>query len=374
MSFFRYNSTQFIKIIKVNFVTHHTAFTDIEQSVIVPDSLAGLRLDQVLSELFGDYSRSQLQKWLKAGDIVIDGQIKKAKDKLIGGEKIHLKTQLINQTQWQPEAMDLNIIYEDGDIIVINKPAGLVVHPGAGNPTGTLSNALLAHDPAFQLVPRAGIVHRLDKDTSGLMVAAKSLAAHTALVESLSKRQVKREYEAIASGFLNKAGSIRTKMGRNPHHRLKMAVTPNGKDAITHVKIIEHYRAHTRIRCCLETGRTHQIRVHLQHIGAPLVGDPLYNPRLKLPKGSSEALVQALRDFKRQALHAWRLGFIHPISGETLVFKAPLPNDLKQLMRVLREDGKTLYHYEEDEFDFDDEFNDAFTGDFDDDQDDDDIE
>ncbi|WP_018300830.1 23S rRNA pseudouridine(1911/1915/1917) synthase RluD [Fangia hongkongensis] len=335
-------------------MSHHTAFSDIHQNVIVPDELAGKRLDQVLSMLFDSYSRSQLQKWLKQGDILIDGEIKKAKDKLIGGEHISLNIALQTQTIWQAEKMPLDIIYEDQDIIVINKPTGLVVHPGAGNTSGTLSNALLAHDEAFSKVPRAGIVHRLDKDTSGLMVAAKTLSAHASLVDQLSKRKVKREYEAIATGYITVGSTIKTKIGRSPHNRLKMAVTPTGKDAITHFIILERYRGHTRIRCKLETGRTHQIRVHMQHVRAPLLGDPVYNPRLKLVKGSSEALQEVLKNFKRQALHAYKLAFIHPITKEEVTFSAKPPEDMQSLIKLLREDAKALYEYQDSFDDFED--------------------
>ncbi|WP_119342650.1 23S rRNA pseudouridine(1911/1915/1917) synthase RluD [Facilibium subflavum] len=339
---------------------HHTAFEAVHQSVIVPESFAGKRLDQVLSQLFSDYSRAQLQKWLKQGDILVNGQEKKAKDKIIGGEHITIDAKLEAQTKWLAESMDLDIIYEDEDIIVINKPAGMVVHPGAGNTTGTLSNALLAHDKAFESIPRAGIVHRLDKDTSGLMVAAKSLVAHNALVSQLSKRQVKREYEAIATGYITTGGTIKTKIGRSPHNRLKMAVTPTGKEAITHFMILERYRGHTRIRCKLETGRTHQIRVHMQHVRAPLVGDPLYNSRLKLPRGISAELDQILRDFKRQALHAYKLSFKHPVTKEIVTFEAKPPKDMQILIKALRDDANQLYQYDDMFDDFDDDFADDF--------------
>ena len=339
---------------------HHTVFKNIQQNVIAPETLAGKRLDQCLSILFGDYSRSQLQKWLKQGSILVNGEVKKAKDRIIGGEHITLDAELYEHSSWQAEHIPLEVIFEDEDIIVINKAAGLIVHPGAGNFSGTLSNALLAHNPIFATVPRAGIVHRLDKDTSGLMVAAKSLKAHASLVAQLAKRQVKREYEAIATGYITVGSTIKTKIGRSPHNRLKMAVTPTGKEAITHFVVIERYRDHTRIRCKLETGRTHQIRVHMAHVKAPLVGDFIYNPRLKLARGLSDEAKEVLKNFQRQALHAYKLGFIHPASGERIEFSAKPPEDMQHLIQVLREDAEGLYSYDDD---FDDECFD-FTDDY----------
>lgn len=307
---------------------------------IVPDSYAGKRLDQALCQLFCDYSRSQLQKWLQQGNILVDGSQKQAKNKVVGGENICLDVALENHTIWQAEAMPLEVVYEDHDIIVINKPDNLVVHPGAGNPSGTLSNALLAYDKAFHTVPRAGIVHRLDKDTSGLMVAAKTLSAHTSLVKQLSQHQVTREYEAIVTGCIHDDRTIKTNIGRNPHNRLKMAVTPVGKTAITHIKILAHYRAHTRIRCALETGRTHQIRVHMQYINAPLLGDPVYNSRYKISKAFSAELQHTLKHFKRQALHAYKLAFSHPITLKPIAFRKKPPHDMQALIQVLEQDAK----------------------------------
>ncbi len=354
MSFIVYNDAQFNRRLdRILFVPHHTVSKNIQQNVIAPESCAGQRLDQCLSSVFSDYSRSQLQKWLKEGAILVNGEVKKAKDKIIGGEEIALNAALEDKNHWQPEDIPLDIIYEDDDVIVINKPEGLIVHPGAGNLSGTLSNALLAHDPAFAKVPRAGIVHRLDKDTSGLMVAAKSLKAHASLVAQLSKRQVKREYEAIATGYITVGSTIKTKIGRSPHNRLKMAVTPTGKDAITHFVVLERYRAHTRIRCKLETGRTHQIRVHMAHIKAPLVGDPVYNPRLKLARGLSDEAQTLLKDFGRQALHAYKLAFIHPVSNELVEFSAKPPKDMQDLIQTLRQDAESLYSYADDDFDDD---------------------
>lgn len=357
-------------------MTNDNAFQHIHQSVIVPENFAGQRLDQIISALWPEYSRSQHQKWLKDGKVTVDGKIKKAKEKLIGGEKIILQAQLENKTEWVAESIPLDIIFEDDDIIVINKPAGLVVHPGAGNTHGTVSNALLAHDERFKMVPRAGIVHRLDKDTTGLMVAAKSLPAHTSLVEQLSNRTVKREYEAITTGVMRVGGTVNAPIGRSPHNRLKMAVSNFAKPAVTHIEVIEQFASNTRIRCKLETGRTHQIRVHTQHLKTPLVGDPLYGARNKLPANISHHLREILSNFKRQALHAYHLSFIHPITKETVSFTAKPPQDFLDLLNALREDykkadaqdeytdyahfydGAYCYEVGEDDDDFDDDFED----------------
>ncbi|TNF65947.1 MAG: 23S rRNA pseudouridine(1911/1915/1917) synthase RluD [Gammaproteobacteria bacterium] len=321
-------------------VKNNKQFERIQQSLIVPNALSGKRLDQILSKLFPEYSRAMLQRWLKEGYILVDGKEQKAKTKLYGNEQITLDVKIHSQhDHWQPQALDLDIIYEDEDLVIINKPVGLIVHPGAGNPDQTLSNALLAYDKAFSLIPRAGIVHRLDKDTSGLMVCAKTLKAHTSLVEQLQNRTVKRQYEAIACGLIPSGATINANIGRNPHNRLKMAVIKEGgKAAITHFNVIEHYRDHTRIRCQLETGRTHQIRVHLLHLKYPLLGDPLYNPRLKLTKGISDELADYLKSFKRQALHAYHLSFKHPQTNEMISFKQKPPEDMLTLTQLLRLD------------------------------------
>ena len=327
-------------------------FERIQQSVIVKESQAGKRFDQILADSFPDFSRSQLQKWLKKGAILVDNKIVPGKQKLVGGEKINLNIELESQTEWSPENIPLNIIYEDEHIIIINKPVNMVVHPGAGNNTGTLSNALLYHFPEIKNVPRAGIVHRLDKDTSGLLIVAKTIKAHTSLVEQLQERSVHREYEAITTGVITSGSTINKPIGRNPHHRTKMAVVDDGKNAITTFKVIEKYRAHSRIRCKLETGRTHQIRVHMQSINAPLLGDQTYNLRLRIPNGATNELVQQLRTFKRQALHAYKLGVIHPETGEKLYFTAQPPNDMQLLIKTLRNDVQTLYRYDDEDEDF----------------------
>ncbi len=247
-----------------------------------------------------------------------------------------------DDTRFEPEEIPLEVVFEDDEVLVIDKPAGLVVHPAAGNPDGTLLNALLYHCPALAAVPRAGIVHRLDKDTTGLMVVAKTLAAQTALVEQLQARTVSREYDAVSVGVMTAGGSLDAPIGRHPRDRKRQAVTASGKPAVTHYRVVERFRAHTHVRCRLETGRTHQIRVHVAHLRFPLVGDPVYGGRLKLPGGAGEALKTLLREFPRQALHARKLAFVHPGSGETLTFRAPLPDDILLLLDYLRDDVETM--------------------------------
>lgn len=313
----------------------------IYQTTIVDDCYYNKRLDQILPLVFPDFSRSQLQKWLKAYGITVDGKHLKGKDKLKGGEHIVIDVMLTSTTHWHGQAIHLNIIYEDDAIIVIDKPAGMVVHPGAGQTEGTIANGLLHYAPETMNIPRAGIVHRLDKDTSGLLVTAKTLQAFHYLVTSLQNRQVKRQYEAIAENMLIAGGTVDKPIGRHPHSRIKMAVVPSGKQAITHINVIEKFAFFSRVRCTLETGRTHQIRVHMHHINAPLIGDPLYNPRLKLPKTSNQTLIQTLRDFKRQALHAHYLAFNHPVTNRPMVFQSPLPQDITTLLQTIRH----VYNY-----------------------------
>lgn len=305
----------------------------------VPEELAGRRLDQVLAELFADFSRSRLQQWVKEGQVSVDGKQLRPRDKLFGGERIVLTVQLSAESAFEPEPIPLDIVYEDEALLVINKPAGLVVHPAAGNWKGTLLNALLHHAPALAQVPRAGIVHRLDKDTTGLLVVAKTLESQTALVEQLQARSFTREYDAVVNGVLTGGGTVDAPIGRHPVDRKRMAVVRNGKPAVTHYRLAERFRAHTHIKVQLETGRTHQIRVHMAHQRFPLVGDPVYGGRLRLPPASGEVLIQMLRGFPRQALHASRLGLVHPQSGEYMEWQAPLPEDMQNLLTVLREDA-----------------------------------
>ena len=312
-----------------------------QRHAIVPESAAGRRLDAVLAELFPEYSRSRLSAWIKSGDVSVDGEQVRGRDPARGGETVSLSVVQDTQTHALPEDIPLDVVYEDADVIVIDKPAGLVVHPGAGNPTGTLVNALLHRDPTLELLPRAGIVHRLDKDTSGVMVVARTLEAHTSLVAQLSSREVHRQYLAIVVGALVSGGTATGAIDRHPRDRLRMAVREDGKDAVTHFRLRERFRTHTALECRLETGRTHQIRVHMAHLKHPIVGDPLYGGSFKLPKGASEDFIAALRGLKRQALHAEVLEFRHPISGEPVRCSAPVPADMQHLMCLLREDAAT---------------------------------
>ena len=317
--------------------------TAIRHEATVPLSAAGRRFDQALAEMFPDYSRSRLTGWVKAGAVTLDGVVVAPRYLLRGGEQVKLEAELEIEVASTAEDIALDIVYEDAYLLVLNKPAGLVVHPGAGNPTGTMLNALLHHNPVLAELPRGGIVHRLDKETSGLMVVAKTLAAHTALVDMLSRHAVERQYEAVVLGGLIAGGTIDAPIGRHMGDRLRQAVRDeeDGKHAVTHYRVRERFRAHTLIQCNLETGRTHQIRVHLAHIHHPLVGDPLYGGGLKLPKSATPELVLALRGFRRQALHAERLAFIHPVTGEALAFSVPRPADMDALIVALRSDLAT---------------------------------
>lgn len=304
----------------------------------VPVEMAGRRFDQVLAELFPDYSRSRLTTWIKSGDARLDGAVVAPRQLVRGGEAIALQVRTEREVGAEPEAIALDIRHEDADVLVVNKPAGLVVHPGAGNPAGTLQNALLHHDPKLAEVPRAGIVHRLDKDTSGLMVVARTMRAHTSLVEQLSAREVHRQYAAIVYGAMIAGGRVDAPIGRHPHDRLKQAVREDGREAVTHYRVRERFRTMTLVECRLETGRTHQIRVHMAHVKHPLVGDPQYGGLLKLPKGATPELVEALRGFRRQALHAEKLEFAHPRSGKSIAVEAERPADMEGLLAALRAD------------------------------------
>jgi 23S rRNA pseudouridine1911/1915/1917 synthase len=306
----------------------------------IPDACAGRRLDAVLAELFPEYSRSRLSAWVKSGDVTMNGASARPRDTVRGGEAITLTVVEDVQTHAVAEDIPLSVLYEDEHVFVIDKPAGLVVHPGAGNPAGTLVNALLHRDPGLDKLPRAGIVHRLDKDTSGVMVVARTLVAHTALVAQLSARQVHRQYLAVVVGALVSGGSANAAIDRHPRDRLRMAVRDDGKEAVTHYRLRERFRAHTALECRLETGRTHQIRVHMAYLRHPIIGDPLYGGSLRLPKGASDDLIAALRGFKRQALHAEVLEFAHPVTGNAVRCEAPLPDDMQRLLQVLREDAK----------------------------------
>ncbi|MDF4002220.1 23S rRNA pseudouridine(1911/1915/1917) synthase RluD [Luteibacter sahnii] len=315
--------------------------TTVRHEATVPVAAAGRRFDQSLAEMFPDYSRSRLTGWIKEGKVTLDGAVVAPRHLVRGNERVVLEAELEAEVDAQPEAIALSILHEDADLMVIDKPVGLVVHPGAGNPAGTMLNALLHHDPALAEIPRGGIVHRLDKDTSGLMVVAKTLAAQTALVGMLSRHEVHRQYEAVVLGTLVAGGTVDEAIGRHQHDRLKQGVRDvemGGKEAVTHYRVRERFRAHTVLQCNLETGRTHQIRVHLSHIGHPLVGDPLYGNGLRLPRGASQLLIDALRGFRRQALHAEKLAFEHPVTGNYLAFESPRPADQEALLEALRAD------------------------------------
>lgn len=300
----------------------------------------GQRLDQAAAQLFPDFSRARLQTWIKNARLLVNGEPGKAKDRLMGGEILTLDAELDVQEHWQPENLPLNTVYRDEAIIVINKPVGLVVHPAAGNRTGTLLNALLFHYPELETVPRAGIVHRLDKDTSGLMVVARTQSSHLDLVTQLQERSISRGYQAIVSGLITAGGTVDAPLGRHPVHRTRRAVlsSVDAREAITHYRILTRFRSHTHIQLKLETGRTHQIRVHMSHIAYPLVGDQVYAGRLKLPKGASTELIEFLKKFKRQALHACHLGLKHPKSGKFVEWKTELPEDMLGLLQVLQND------------------------------------
>jgi len=302
----------------------------------IPPALAGRRLDQALAELFPDYSRSRLQLWLKAGKVLLNQQPMVAKYRVVGGEQVSILAELEIETEVQAQDIPLDVQYEDEYLLVLNKPAGLVVHPAAGNRDGTLQNALLHYDPQLAALPRAGIVHRLDKDTSGLMMVAHNLTAHKSLVEQLQARTVHRTYLALVHGALTAGGTIDAPLGRHPRDRLRMAVVESGKQAITHYRVLERFPAHTLVQVSLETGRTHQIRVHMAYIHSPLVGDPLYGGRPRIPRAASPALRDALSGFRRQALHASRLELIHPASGEAVSWEVGMPEDFSQLLNVLR--------------------------------------
>ncbi|MFN2360287.1 MAG: 23S rRNA pseudouridine(1911/1915/1917) synthase RluD [Marinobacter sp.] len=311
-------------------------------SFSVPPEHSDRRLDQAAAELMPEHSRSRLQGWIKSGALTVNGKACRPRDKVMLGDRLELDAEPEAQVSWQAESISLDIVYEDEHLLVINKPAGLVVHPAAGHADGTLVNALLNHAPEVENLPRAGIVHRLDKDTSGIMVVARSLIAHTSLVDQLQTRTMGREYEAIVVGTLTGGATVDAPIGRHPRERKKMAVVPTGKPAVTHYRLIERFAAHTHIRCKLESGRTHQIRVHMAHVKHPLIGDPQYGGRLRLPKGTTDELRDALTGFQRQALHARQLTLEHPRTGELMTWEVPLPQDMETLLAALRKHVKDM--------------------------------
>ena len=305
--------------------------------IIIPSRMKGARLDASLAEMLPDYSRSKITAWIKSGDALINGKFFKPKDKANGDEIVFLTLNQKQSNDWIAEEIPLNVVYEDEDIIVINKQFGLVTHPGAGNWTGTLANALLYYDPTLSRLDRVGIVHRLDKNTSGLMVVARNEKSQKYLVEQLQNHSVDREYSAIVYGHMIAGGTVDEPIGRDSRDRVKQAVSQSGKEALTHYRAIDRFKSHTHVKAILETGRTHQIRVHLSYVGHSLIGDPMYGGRVRFPKKASEELKKALLNFKRQALHSKKLTLKHPISGEVMSWKAPLPDDMQELLSVLKE-------------------------------------
>jgi 23S rRNA pseudouridine1911/1915/1917 synthase len=306
----------------------------------VPIQCHGMRLDQVAVELFPDYSRNRLATWIKEGRLTVDGRTVKPRDKATASAQVTLMVTDEPVIDWQPQSLPLDIIFEDEHILVVNKPAGVVVHPAAGHADGTLVNALLAHAPELDALPRGGIVHRLDKETSGIMFVARSSQAHKSLVAQLSERTVSRTYCAVCTGALTGGGKIDAPIDRHPTARTKMAVVADGKPAVTHYRIAHRFKHYTQLQVNLETGRTHQIRVHMAHRKWPLIGDPVYGGRQRVPAGASELLMSTLRGFPRQALHAQALEFEHPASGDWMEFETDLPDDLVNLLEVLESEDR----------------------------------
>jgi len=306
----------------------------------IPQELAGQRLDRALAVVFPDVTRSQLQQWIADGRVTVGARVPRKRDKVAGGERVEVHLPPPRETDALAESIPLDIVHEDASLLVVNKPAGLVVHPGAGNPRGTLLNALLNHAPSLAQLARAGIVHRLDKDTSGLMVIAKTERARQRLSRALEARRVKREYVAIVHGVMIAGGTIDAPIGRHRVDRTRMTVTDRGREAVSHYRVMRKYRAHTLVQVSLESGRTHQIRVHMAHIRFPIIGDPVYGGRLRLPAGASARLTEVMQSFKRQALHAAKLSLAHPESGEMLRWTASVPPDMGELMEALAEDEK----------------------------------
>ncbi len=308
-------------------------------TTIIPDELAGMRLDQCLAEVFPDYSRSKLQIWIKAGRVTVNQKLLKAKDKIDGGEQVELDAEAEQVLEYEAENIPLDIVFEDESVLIVNKPAGLVVHPAVGNWQGTLVNALLNHDASLKTLPRAGIVHRLDKDTSGLLMVAKTLKAHYSLSSQLQNRTITREYLALVKGWMTAGGTVEAPLGRHHTDRTRHTVREDGKHAVTHYRLEQRFKRHTVLRVNLETGRTHQIRVHMAHIHYPLVGDQVYGGRFQLPNNCNPDLEQVLRAFKRQALHATRLGLQHPETDEYCEWELPVPEDMAILIKTLADEA-----------------------------------
>jgi 23S rRNA pseudouridine1911/1915/1917 synthase len=309
----------------------------ITMTAVAGAELRGLRLDQAAAVLFSEFSRARIQRWIRDGDLTVDGQASKATYRISGGESLGLDTEPERQQEVQPQNIKLELIHTDDDIIVLNKPAGLVVHPAAGHPDGTLQNGLLYFDAGLAAIPRSGIVHRLDKDTSGVMVVARSLRAHNSLVAQLQSRKMSRIYQAIATGTTAKEGSVDAAIGRHPRDRKRMAVVLSGRPAVSHYRLIRDFGGFSHLEVSLETGRTHQIRVHMAHLGHPLVGDPLYGRSFRPARGVPDKLTKAIRGFPRQALHAFRLRLMHPATNEHVEFSAAVPDDIQGLLDILSE-------------------------------------
>jgi 23S rRNA pseudouridine1911/1915/1917 synthase len=314
----------------------------IELNAEVPTDMGGQRLDQVAAQLFAEHSRSRLTAWIKDGLLTVDGAVVRPRDIVHGGSLLALRAEQEAQGEWVAQDIPLDIVFEDDHMLVINKPAGLVVHPAVGHADGTLLNALLYHIPDIVNVPRCGIVHRLDKDTTGLMVVAKTIEAQTRLVDQLQKRTVSRIYECIVIGVITAGGKIDAPIGRSAAQRQRMAVSDGGKPAVSHYRVLERFRSHTHSRVKLETGRTHQIRVHMSHVGYPLVGDPVYGGRFRIPPAASQTMVQTLKEFPRQALHARFLELDHPVTGQRMKWQSPLPDDFVWLLTLLRQDREAF--------------------------------
>ena len=309
-----------------------------QRELRLPPQAAGRRLDQALADALPEFSRSRLKRWIDDGMLRVDGRVLRPRDIVAGGERVELDAPDEDAVPDVAQALPLAVAWEDKDVLVVDKPAGLVVHPGAGNPDRTLQNALLAYDARLAKLPRAGIVHRLDKDTSGLLIVARSESARTTLAEALAARDIHREYQAVCVGVMTAGGRIDAPIDRHPVDRVRMAVRQSGREAVTNYRVIERFRRHTWVRVTLETGRTHQIRLHLSHAGYPLVGDPVYGRRLAIPRGATPVLAEALHGFRRQALHAAKLVFPHPRDGRAIEVEAPLPTDLKALISALKRD------------------------------------
>lgn len=306
--------------------------------VRIPENLSGQRLDVALAEMFPDYSRSRLKQWIQEGQILLEGKQAKPKIKVFSDQELQLNISPIESEDCLPEDIPIDIVYEDEELIVVNKPAGFVVHPAAGHRQGTLQNALLFYDEKLATVPRAGIVHRLDKDTTGLMVVARNLVSHKYLVEQIMQREVQREYQTLVHGVLTGGGTVDQPIGRHSHDRVRMTVREDGKPAVTHYRVLQRFRAHTHVHVKLETGRTHQIRVHMQHLRHPVVGDPVYTDRPRIPAEADKGFVEILRKMSRQSLHAWRLSLKHPGSGEEMAWEADLPDDMQCLIDAMKKD------------------------------------